>query len=393
MSADKYMIPKEKVNQLKELLSKHEMDALLVFAREGSDKILPFLIGEDSIHCCAALFYKDGQNVMLCSSSDKGNYAQAGVFTELIDYGSNMAQALKTQLEKRPINRLALNVSETHNTCDGLTQGLYLQLELILGKERLRAIEVSSAPVLLELRSKKTVKEIETLKEAIKITQRIYDEVMAQTKCGMTEREIGDLFSEGLRKYDVTNGTSGGYAHPIVCLSRAGLAHRAPGHTKSQPGDVLIMDFSVRYKGYCSDIARSAYFLEEGQTAPPADIQHVFDTAYAAISAAIEAIKPGVPGYEIDNAGRKVIEAGGYPTVRHSVGHQIGIECHDGGTGLSTKRPSSEAGVQVGECYAVEPTVIQDNGLTCMIVEENVVVTETGAELLSVRQEQLYLIK
>ncbi len=390
---DKYAIPREKTAQLIKLLNAQDIDALLIFAREGSDKILPFLTGEDAIHTCAALFCKNGEIIILSSSSDKGKYEQTGIFTEVRDYGTDIKNALGELLGSRDIKKLALNVSSEFNTADWLTQGLYIQLQEIVGVQRLMEIEVSSAPLILELRSKKTVGEIETITKAIEITQDIYEEVFAGITVGMTEKEIGDLFVEGMKKRDVTNGNGEGYEYPIVCFSRAGLAHRGPGDTKSEHGDVLICDFSVRYNGYTSDIARSAYFLKPGETKAPDDIEHVFATAYAAITASIEACKPGTPGFEVDAAGRKVIEEGGYPTVRHSVGHQIGRECHDGGTGLSPRRPSSEGLLAVGECYAIEPTVIQDDGKTCMIVEENVVITEHGAKLLSKRQEKLVYIK
>lgn len=101
----------------------------------------------------------------------------------------------------------------------------------------------------------------------------------------------------------------------------------------------MIIDFSVRYKGYVSDIARTAYFLRKGETKPPKEVQHAFDTAYKAISKTIDFIGVGKRGYEVDGVGRKVIEDGGYPTVRHSVGHQIGRECHETGTRLSPKGP------------------------------------------------------
>ncbi len=163
------------------------------------------------------------------------------------------------------------------------------------------------------------------------------------------------------------------------------------------PGDILICDVSVRYRDYVSDIARTAYAPAPGESAPPGEIARAFRTARAAIDASMEALRPGVRGFEVDAAGRAVIEAAGYPTIRHSTGHQIGRNCHDGGTLLGPRRsggrPEVEGIVAVGEVYAIEPTVIQDGGLPCMLVEENVVVRETGVEVLSKRQDELVLIR
>lgn len=61
--------------------------------------------------------------------------------------------------------------------------------------------------------------------------------------------------------------------------------------------------------------------------------------------------------------------------------------------GYHLKGLQSKGIIKEREVYAIEPTVIQDNGLPCMLVEENVVIRKSGAELLSKRQEQLYLIE
>lgn len=85
-----------------------------------------------------------------------------------------------------------------------------------------------------------------------------------------------------------------------------------------------------------------------------------------------------------------------YRPIKHSVGHQVGRDTHDGGTILgpvkTPRRPEVEGVLQVGEVYAIEPTVIQDDGLPCILVEENVVLTEEGAEILSQSQKELVLI-
>lgn len=392
MSHDRYSIPREKIVQIEKILNEKDIDSMLILSREYSDTNLPFIVGDDAIHTAAAFINKNGKHIMITSVSDQKKFEESGIFDQVITYNVSVNEKLADEFNKMNIKKLALNISEEDNLCDGLTQGLYLMLQDSIGADKLKEIEVSSEEILQEIRSQKSDTEIEYLRESIKITQDIYDEVFSKVTCGMSEIEIAELFIEGLKKRNVVNGIGESYSYPIVCLVRAGLAHRNPGHTKSQEGDILIMDFSVRYMGYVSDIARTAYFLKKGEVKPPADIQHAFDTAYKAISDTINYIGEGKRGYEVDAVGRKTIEDGGFPTVRHSVGHQIGRECHESGTRLATKRPQSESFIRQREVYAIEPTVIQDDGLPCMLVEENVVIREHGAELLSRRQEHLYLI-
>ena len=107
-------------------------------------------------------------------------------------------------------------------------------------------------------------------------------------------------------------------------------------------------------------------------------------------------IKPGMTGYEVDRIGRTVIEEAGFPTIRHSVGHQIGREVHDGGTVLGPQRvparPAVEGILTEGEVYAIEPTVIQDDGQASCIVEENVVLGSSEVTVLSRPQLTLYVV-
>ena len=393
---DKYQIPREKICQLEQLLKEQGIDGFLLISREASDPILPFLVGDDTVHLGAAFFMQNGHHIMITSQSDEKKFLQSEIFAEVLTYEKDLGEVFLPVFERLAPKKLALNVSENDVIADGLTYGLYCMLEGMVGKECLAEVEVSGENVVRELCSVKSDTEIEYLRRSIQINNDIYDEVFSKVRCGMSEREIGDLFVEGMKSRDVCNGLGRPYDYPIICIVREGLAHRSPGEGRTRPGDILIMDFSVKYRGYISDIARTAYFLMPGETQPPEDVQHAFNTARDAITATINFIGAGKLGWEVDAVGRKVVEDGGFPTVRHSVGHPIGRKCHDSGTSLAPKRANNMAAccrpIGCNEVYAIEPTVIQDGGLPCMLVEEDVVIRPEGAEILSRRQTQMYLI-
>jgi Xaa-Pro dipeptidase len=389
-------ISSEKLAQAEQLLKEHQIDCWLILTREGSDPSLSLVVGARSVHQAAIFICSNGKHRVISSVSDKGNYESLGLFHEVIAYEASMEETFLNQLHLLNPTKLALNISESDHLCDGLTQGLYEWLESTIGKEKLLEIEVSSEEILKRLRSVKTESELECIQKAIDYTTTIFDEVFTQIQCGMTEIEIGDLFVTAMKKRGVTNGLGNSDDPPLVCTVRNGLAHRKPGNYQTLPGDIIIIDFSLRYKDYVSDIARTCYLLKPGEERAPDDIQKAFDTAIFAISESIEALKPGKKGYEVDAVGRKAIEEGGYPTIRHSVGHQIGRATHDGGTILGPKRipprPEVEGTIEVNEVYAIEPTVIQDDGLPCILVEENVLITNEGPRILSRRQTELILI-
>ncbi|MFD1738940.1 M24 family metallopeptidase [Bacillus salitolerans] len=395
MNSSNSIITLEKLTQAEGLLKEHEIDTWLILSREGSDPSLPLVVGVRSVHLAAIFIRSNGEHIVLTSQSDRGSYESTKLFKQVITYEAGMEEAFLDVWTKLNCQRLALNISENDHMCDGLSQGLYEWLTDVLG-DRLEEIEVSSEPVLSNIRSIKSKSEIECIQKAIDHTTDIFETVFSRIECGMTEIEIGELFVKEMKARGVTNGLGEPYDLPLVCTVRNGLAHRKPGPYKTEPGDIIIIDFSLKYEHYVSDIARTCYILKPGEDKAPDDIQHAFDTAIDAITKTIEAVAPGKKGYEIDAAGRKRIVEGGYPTIRHSVGHQIGRSTHNGGTTLGPRRtpvrPQVEGVLQAGEVYAIEPTVIQDNGLPCILVEENILVTEQGPVILSKRQTELVLI-
>ena len=105
----------------------------------------------------------------------------------------------------------------------------------------------------------------------------------------------------------------GDYGGPLVCINRVGLAHRAPGDDRLEPGDLLILDHALEHEGYHSDLARTIYVPRDGETEPPEAERAAFASAKQAIEAAFAALKPGVPGHEVDAAARATHLANGYP--------------------------------------------------------------------------------
>lgn len=390
-------IVKEKLEQAVSLMTEKNIDTWLILTREGSDPSLPLMVGVRSVHQAAIFIRQSGEHLVIASKSDTGSYEATGLFTEVRTYEDAMEDVFLPAWSEMKIQSLALNISEHDHLCDGLTYGLYCWLRETIGAEALEAVERSSEEMLGELRSIKTKSEIATLKAAIQITTDIFEAVHPKMQPYMTEQEIGELFVDEMRERGVTSGLGSAYEPPLVCAVRHGLAHRKPSEKTIEPGDIVIIDFSLKYQDYVSDIARTFYFLKPDETGAPADIQLAFNAAHDAISAVIEEIEIGKKGHEIDGVGRKVIEYAGYPTIRHSVGHQIGRATHDGGTILGPRREpprkAVEGIIRESEVYAIEPTVIQDGGLPSILVEENVLITDEGAQVLSKRQNKLLLVK
>jgi Xaa-Pro aminopeptidase len=173
-------------------------------------------------------------------------------------------------------------------------------------------------------------------------------------------------------------------------------AHYAPTDRKVERGHVLNMDFGVKVEGYCSDLQRTFYVLENGQAAAPPEVEKGFDTIRDAIEQSRRAMKPGVVGRDVDAVARGVLAEAGYEEFPHALGHQVGRFSHDGTALLGPEwEKYAEKPLQKLEpnmVFTIEPRLtVEDRGV--VTVEVMVVVTGTGAEYMSQPQRELYLIK
>ena len=109
------------------------------------------------------------------------------------------------------------------------------------------------------------------------------------------------------------------------------------------------MDFGCVYEGYCSDMTRTVALGEVDE-----DKRRVYDTVLQAQLAGIAASRAGVPGKDIDDAARAVIEAAGYGRFfGHGYGHSLGLEIHES----PNANARETAPLPVGAMVSAEPGI------------------------------------
>jgi Xaa-Pro aminopeptidase len=155
------------------------------------------------------------------------------------------------------------------------------------------------------------------------------------------------------------------------------------------------MDFGVKVNEYCSDLQRTFYILEPGQSEAPEEVQKGFQTIVSAIEKSRQKLAPGVQGREVDAVAREEVVSNGYDEFPHGLGHQVGRFAHDG-TALLGPAWEKYAGkpfepVEEGMVFTLEPR-LSVTGRGVVTIEEMVVVTENGSEYLSTPQKELILI-
>ena len=388
---------REKHAQLDALLPTLPADAWIVFCREGSDRSTLLFAGEPMVGLSAFVFTRAGDKIAVVADYDRMAIEAPGVFGEVVAYGrEGLDQHLRDVVARLAPSTFALNQHVDDYLLDGLTVGLLRKLELVLGDDTIGRRAVSSAPVLEPLRARKTSEELRRITRAIELTQQLHDEAGRFMRSGMSERDVAEFIKGRQRELGVTHSFSDGAA---VMTGRAGLGHRTAGEAPITPGDTVVIDMGVFVEGYSSDVMHTYYVLREGESAPPPEVQHRFDAAMAAVHRSVEAMRPGVRGFEVDAVARAALESYGVTPYTHALGHQIGRTVHDGGTTLAPLGDRyGERGMGAlveGEVYTVEPVVhgVTDVDGHPVGPEQDVVVTADGARFLSRPQSALTLVR
>lgn len=238
-----------------------------------------------------------------------------------------------------------------------------------------------ASDVVSRLRVRKEADEVIAMRKAVKLAQAALETTIPLIKVGMTEKELAaELVVQLLR-----NGSQSEMPFsPIVSAGpNSANPHATPGDRKLTPGDLLVVDWGAAVDGYISDLTR---------TFAIGDVDPVFGRIHQVVQAAnlagrTEAM-PGKPCSGVDKAARQVIEDAGYGVYfTHRTGHGIGMESHE----EPYMRADNEQVLEPGMAFTVEPGIYlpERNGVR---IEDNVVITETGADCLSDMSREIRVV-
>lgn len=390
----------EKVGQAVEILKEQDVDLWLTFVRETSgvrDPALDFIFGPGDLTWESALMLtQTGQALALVGRYEVDAVRRLGVYAEVTGYDEGISAPLRQLLTRLDPARIAINTSRSNVHADGLTHAMY---EMLVGylhgtpyAERL----VSAEPVINALRGRKSPEELARIRKAVQTTEEIYRQTFHFLKPGMMEVEVGNFMHLQVGQRGLGYAWSRENCPAVNSGPDSPVGHAGPTQIIIEPGHLIHFDFGVREDDYCSDIQRMAYVLRPGESAPPPEVQHGFETVRRAIEAARAVMKPGVPGRDVDAAARAVVTGAGYPEYKYATGHQLGRVAHDGGALLGPEweryGESPRQFLEENQVYTIEPGLMVP-GYGYIGLEEDVVITAGGAEYLCPPQTDLIVIK
>lgn len=251
-----------------------------------------------------------------------------------------------------------------------------------LKKESPATLEWVATDGLVEnLRMVKDADEIAAIRAAISVAETAWEQVKPLLRPGIREREFALELEFAMRRA----GAESVAFETIVASGAMGAhPHHRAGERPLAPGDLVTVDWGASLDGYVSDITRTVGL------APLSTAQReLYETVLESQQRAIAAIRPGRNGKEIDAAARDFLTERGYgEEFGHSLGHSIGRQVHDGAA-LSVR--SENIIMEPGMVVTVEPGVYLENwgGIR---IEEDVLVTDTGHEVLTHLPNELEVI-
>lgn len=351
------------LKRLQATLKKHQIEAILVSNNINIQWLTGFsgswgyaIVTEDK-----ALFITDSRYAIQASQEVKE--------LEVTSYGTGTTHTefIKSYLKQYHIDKLHFEQSTSFEEWQEWAKAF-------------APVELVPEPHILEsLRSIKTDEEIEKLRKSCALA----DACMAH---------VQRMIQPGIREYDLTleiefffrrHSANLAFSPIIVSGANSAKPHGKPTEKRLEPGDFVTLDFGCILAGYNSDITRTFVVSE-------ASHKHteIYNAVLEAQIAAIQGLKPGMMGVEVDKIARDIISGYGYGSYfQHGLGHSLGRLCHDG----QRLNPESLVMVEPGQVWTIEPGIYIE-GFGGVRIEDDVVVTKKSVEILTHSPKELLVL-
>jgi len=279
------------------------------------------------------------------------------------------AYAVLSKLMKRAHQRLGLEKSH-------LTVERFESLQAAIG-----AVEHADiAAPLREMRVIKSADEIMKMRRAVSVVEEVLRAGIASVKPGVTELELVAELEFQMKKLGA-DGPS--FDTMVLAGEKSALPHGTPGKRAVRSGDLLLFDLGVYVDGYASDITRTFAVGHIND-----QLKEIYETVLLANQQAIAATKPGVTLASLDRVAREAITAKGYGEYFiHRLGHGLGLDVHE----YPSVHGNNETHLVAGMAFTIEPGVYVP-GLGGVRIEDDVVVTDSGVEVLTTFPKELTMI-
>jgi Xaa-Pro aminopeptidase len=226
----------------------------------------------------------------------------------------------------------------------------------------------------------KDADEIRLVRKAIELGATLFPVARAKIRPGVSEFEVAAAMEYEAR----SKGAEGmSFSTIIAAGPRSAVVHGRASEACIPRRGFVVCDFGVILRGYCSDRTRTVHVGQASR-----DARALYGAVLEAQRAAIAAVRPGVTGAEVDEAARAMLRKAGLAQYfTHSTGHGLGLEIHEAPRLAAGQNEKLASGMVV----TIEPGAYVP-GKWGVRIEDVVVVTPTGCEVLTGRDKEKELV-
>lgn len=238
---------------------------------------------------------------------------------------------------------------------------------------------VAAGGAVERLRRVKDEAELKAIAAAAELADEVWRWSVGRGLAGRREIEVAKAAEARMREL----GAEPSFPAIVAAGPNGALPHAEPGERRIEHGELVVFDMGAKLDGYCSDGTRTFVAGEPGERG-----REVYEAVRAAQAAALEAVRAGIGGGELDGVAREAIAAAGHgERFGHGLGHGVGMEVHE----APRLSPRSEDTLAAGEVVTIEPGVYLPGELGVRI-EDLVVVEADGCRNLSGLPKELWQV-
>lgn len=247
----------------------------------------------------------------------------------------------------------------------------------------LRMAPLDATGAVNELLARKTAEDVSRIRCANRIALRGLQAGFARIAEGVSEVEVAATIEAEIHRWTGRDGIELARGWAAVQAGANAVVAGRFSRSSARPlraGDTVVIELATCVDGYWSDLTRTTAIGDGG-----AAYAEAYATLAAARDAALRALRSGVLACDVDAASRRLIDSAGWgDEFPHPTGHPTGFRYHDAGPVLA---PDCVDLLHAGMVLTIEPGIYSAEHRFGCRIEENVLVTEDGYELLSAEED------
>ncbi|MFC7684378.1 M24 family metallopeptidase [Ureibacillus sp. GCM10028918] len=360
-----------KLQQLQSYLKENQYDAAFITT---PDNVFYFSSFKSNPHerLLGVMVFQEAAPFLVCPKMEAPDAKNAGWDQEIIGHldTDNPWSLIAQAIQSRGITVSTLAIEKSHLTVERLEslQDIYSQANFVRLDDKINEMRVIKDEI-----------EIEKMRKAARLADYAIEIGCTEIAEGKTEMEILTAIENAIQ----AEGCKMSFETMVLSGPKTASPHGTPGDRKVLKGDMILFDLGVIYDGYCSDITRTVAFGE-----PTEAQKEIYNTVRQANENAIAAVKPGVRAMDLDKIARDTITDAGYGEYfTHRLGHGLGISVHE----YPSVTGTNELELKSGMVFTIEPGVYKAD-VTGVRIEDDVVVTEDGVEVLTKFTKELVIL-